>query len=209
MNSDCIKSILSVLLLLTVVSSASADMLYNKKTGRLIIKGDGEPIKDILTEISSKTGITISSSIPIEGNNYATFENATIDTVLKKLLKPMSYALLYKKGTVIAVVIFERSKEASGTSEVARTYTPSAIPTAPSPIQTAPRVESTPVPASNPSASISRQEQFKSYEERLKQREEMRAKREAERRAMMEQRNTMEGPQGMMRGGKRGHQSCD
>ena len=104
-----VKIVLAALLLIAVAaSSASAQVTYDRKNGRLTAVYQGAPLRDVLSEISSATGIVVYVDPGVDKVVFIDSHKRPVDEVLNDIITPLNCMLQYRGNTVTAVRIYEQ-----------------------------------------------------------------------------------------------------
>ena len=179
-----IRSILAaILLLLGAVLPVSAQVAYDRKARLLSATYDGVPLRDVLAEISRRTGITVYIDPTVEKNVYIERTKAPVDEVLNEIVKPLNNMLIYKGNEVVAVRIYDQSP-----ADAMQKIDPRGVPTSAPSSVTAPSAPAA-VRQEPPAASQERQEwRQKIRNEHPEKFEERKAERERLRKSMKRKR---------------------
>ena len=85
------------LMLLPFISIAEAEVIYNKKEGRLSVDVVNTPLTDVLRVISEKTGIIIKMDSGVDNSVTVGFNNLPVEEGIREIIRPNSYAMTFKK----------------------------------------------------------------------------------------------------------------
>ena len=185
-----IRAILvAILLLLGAVLSASAQVAYDRKARLLSVTYDGAPLREVLAEISRKTGIAVYIDPTVEKSVFIDRVRGPVDEVLNEIVKPLNNMLIYKGDDVTAVRIYDQSP-----SDAMQKIEPGDQPMSAPPSVAVPSASTGSAASSAehrelPGADQERQERRReSRQERRKKFEERRAEQERLRREVLEKR---------------------
>ena len=92
-----LKYLTIFLLLLPFFSIAEAEVIYNKKEGRLSVNALNSPLTEILREVSKKTGVIIKMDSAIDNPVTVEFNDLTLEEGLKEIIMPYSYVMTFSE----------------------------------------------------------------------------------------------------------------
>jgi hypothetical protein len=79
------------------VQAASRPLQVEVRGSLLEIQADGVPLRDVLADVSAKSGLVVKATAPITETVTCSFTGLTIEEGVKKLLKDWDYALIFSK----------------------------------------------------------------------------------------------------------------
>lgn len=104
-----IRSILMLLALTLFAVPVSGQVSYDRKRQLLSVSYEGVPLRDVLSEVSRKTGITVYIDPAVQKNVFISRRNAPLDEVLNEIIKPLNNMFIYKGSEIQAVRIYQQS----------------------------------------------------------------------------------------------------
>ncbi len=181
--------VLTVILLVLASSSAFGEVTYDRQRGSMSATYHGAPLRDVLIEISRKTGIVVYIDPAVDKSVFIQTKNRPVDEVLNEIIAPLNCMLIYRGDAVTAIRIYEQTP-ADAMQKLAVQPRPAAD-TAPRPgtaAQAGPVVNAVQTP---PEAQSDPNERLR--EARFKKMEQRKAERERLRKEMLE-RGTVQAP---------------
>jgi hypothetical protein len=109
----CFIAILLIFMPVNVFSQAT----YDAESKLLSVKSEGRPLKELLSEVSAKTGIEVYISPAVDKKVFAEIESQPVEDAIKRMIKPLNNAFVYLGESIEAVKIFEKS-EAEATLKI-------------------------------------------------------------------------------------------
>ncbi len=109
----CFIAILLIFIPVHVFSQAT----YDAKNKLLSVKSEGRPLKELLSEVSAKAGIDIYISPAVEKKVFADIESQPLEDAIKRMIKPLNNAFVYRGESIETVKVFEES-EAEATLKI-------------------------------------------------------------------------------------------
>src|SRR5262249_8605410 len=91
--------------------------------GRLSVKADGVPFRELLATVASRTGVKVHGLAALEGNASVNFANLTLVGGLEVLPAPINYAMFEEpsasagQGRIVVLVVGRKSALDSGMAE--------------------------------------------------------------------------------------------
>ncbi len=184
-----VKNILVTIVLALSAVPASGQVSYDRKTQLLSVTFDGAPLREVLGEISRKTGITVYIDPSVDKNVFIDRKRSPVDEVLNEIIKPLNSLVIYRGDAVVAVRIYEQSP-ADAMQKIEPGVRPASAPPSAA-AQSAPGGGGQPPSARQApdEAGRERPERLRSIrEERLKELEERKAERDRRRQELKEKR---------------------
>src|SRR5512143_3658110 len=97
------KTLLIIIALLVLSASSSlAQSVYDRQSGLLSARYQGVPLRQVLSEIGRKTGITFHIDPTVDKVVYIDEKRRPVDEVLNEIIAPLNCMLLYKGDEVTA-----------------------------------------------------------------------------------------------------------
>ena len=104
-----IGTVLVGLLMAAAAQSAAAQVSYDRKSGRLSATFAGAPLRDVLTEVSARTGVIIYIDPAVDKVVFIERKDLRVDEMLDEIIAPLNRMFIYKGDAVTAVRIYEQS----------------------------------------------------------------------------------------------------
>ncbi len=173
-------TLMALILSAATASSVSAQVSYDKTSGRMSATYQGAPLRDVLAEVSRRTGIAVYIDPAVDKVVFIEKKRRPVDEVLKEIVTPLNSMFIYRGDAVTAVKIYEQTP-ADAMQRIGAGTTPKP---AAEPVQrTAPPVATPEVRRGNQTDPIAAMR-----EERIRKTEERRAERKRMRREMIDRR---------------------
>ncbi len=102
-------TLLVLILSLAAASPLSAQVVYDKTSGRLSATYHGAPLRDVLAEISRKTGIAVYIDPAVDKVVFIEKKRRPVDEVLQDIVTPLNSMFIYRGDVVTAVKIYEQT----------------------------------------------------------------------------------------------------
>ena len=107
-----------VILQIFIPVSVFSETTYDAKNKLLSVKAEGSHLKELLSEVSAKTGIDVYVSPAIDKKVFADIKDEPVEIAIKRMIKPLNNAIIYEGESIKVVKIFEKS-EAEATLQIA------------------------------------------------------------------------------------------
>lgn len=101
--------VLTACALLLPGAGADAQVFFSRETGLLSATFDGTPLREVLAEVSRKTGIAITIDPAVDKKVFIEMRRRPVDEVLMEIVSPLNSMFIYKGDAVREVKIYANS----------------------------------------------------------------------------------------------------
>ncbi len=104
------KIYLMAILVVFIPATVMAQVTYDAGNRRLSVSSEGSTLREILLDVSQKTGIDVYMKPALDKEIFIEFKDQPLETAIKRIIRPLNHAFVYHGDFIRTIKIFERSE---------------------------------------------------------------------------------------------------